>query len=174
MISRVKKYINHIISLQDIDSWICPCKKEERKNYDSRPISPICKVLTVYIHCSKDYRIPKVIYLALKNLYNLLISGNMNLFDLGKYRWFEGYVSIEFLLEFYDKKWIFDLAKILKEQGVDYKNIIDLWVDPKNEWRLDTHIVNICMALKAQAYTSSILNIKNDNETKLLNMLKME
>ena len=35
MISRAKKYIYDIISFQKADGWICPCKDEERKEYDT-------------------------------------------------------------------------------------------------------------------------------------------
>ena len=54
MISRVKKYIDAIISFKQEDGWICPCKKEERTTYDTWAIQLITKVLVVYYECSKD------------------------------------------------------------------------------------------------------------------------
>ena len=72
MIGVAKKYIDAIIAAQDTDGWICPCKKEERKKYDTWAVQLICKVLKVYYDCSGDERIPDVIYKVMKNYYNLV------------------------------------------------------------------------------------------------------
>ena len=148
MIARAKRYIDVILAAQKSDGWICPCSDADRKTYDTWAVLLIAKVLTVYYECSKDERIPKALYDTLKNYYTLLKSGEIRLFDWGKFRWYEGFVAIRFLYERCKEDWLIELAKILNEQGTDYPALMPLWEEPKDVWRFDTHIVNLAMALK--------------------------
>lgn len=173
MITRAKKYIDAIISYQKPDGWICPCKDEERKTYDTWAVQLITKTLTVYYQCSNDERIPDIIYKTLKNYYELLKSGEIKLYDWGNARWFECFIAINFIYERYGEDWLIDLAKILKKQGMDYNVAIPLWKRPLNRWRFDTHIVNIAMMLKSEAVSCGILGEKyTDNAEKLYEILK--
>lgn len=157
MIARAKKYIDAIISFQRPDGWICPCGDEERESYDTWAIQLITKVLVVYYECSKDERVPKVLYDTLKNYYDLLSRGEIKLFEWGKFRWFECFVGLNFLYERYKEEWIIELAKMLREQGIDYNTLTDRWKKPLNVWTFQTHIVNVCMALKYEAVSNNIL-----------------
>ncbi len=152
-----KKYIDAILSKQEADGWICPCKKEARSKYDTWALQLITKTLTVYYECSGDERIPDVIYRALKNYYDLLKSGEIHLFGWGKFRWFETFIALNFLKQKYTDSWIDELAVILKSQGYDYDNAVELWKTPKRIWRFKTHIVNIAMMLKAEAVSCDLL-----------------
>ncbi len=173
MIARAKKYIDAIISFQNHDGWICPCKDEDRKTYDTWAVQLISKTLTVYYQCSKDERIPEVIYKVLKNYYEMLKNGEIRLFDWGNARWFECFIAINFLYERCGEGWLVDLAKILKEQGMDYNKAVNLWERPLNRWRFDTHIVNIAMMLKSEAVSCGILGGEyTDNAEKLHEILK--
>ena len=173
MISRAKKYIYDIISFQKADGWICPCKDEERKEYDTWAVLLISKVLTVYYECSKDEKIPPVIHSMLKNYYDLLSSGEIRLFNWGEYRWFEGFIAINFLWEREKEPWLKELAEILRSQGADYSDATDLWVRPLNRWRFDTHIVNLAMMLKSEAVSYSVLGEEyTDNAEKLHSILE--
>ncbi len=173
MIMRAKKYIDAIISFQKPDGWICPCKDEEREKYDTWAVQLISKTLAVYYECSKDERIPKVIYDVLKNYYDLLKNEKIKLFDWGNARWFECFIAINFLYSRYKEEWLKDLAEILKEQGMDYNEKVSLWERPLNRWRFDTHIVNLCMMLKSEAVSSDILsNEYTDNAEYLYEILK--
>lgn len=82
---RAKKYIDAIIAAQKEDGWICPCPDGRRAEYDTWAVQLITKVLVVYYDCSKDERIPNVIYKILKNYYELLRRGEIKLFDWGKF-----------------------------------------------------------------------------------------
>lgn len=155
--ARAKKYIDAIIESQRPDGWICPCGEEEIPNYDTWAVLLITKVLTVYYECSGDERIPDVIYKTLKNYYDLLSNGTIKLFDWGAYRWYEGFIAINFIYEIYQEEWIKDLAKLLKVQGVDYKEKVALWERPLNKWTFDTHIVNLTMMLKSEAVANDLL-----------------
>ena len=71
MKARAKKYMDAIIAGQKEDGWICPCDDDKRAAYDTWAVLLISKVLTVYYNCSKDERLPDVIYKVLKNYYDL-------------------------------------------------------------------------------------------------------
>lgn len=170
---RAKKYIDAIIAAQKPDGWICPCPDDKRSEYDTWAVQLITKVLVVYYDCSKDGRIPSVIYKVLKNYYELLQSGAVKLFDWGKYRWFEGFIAIKFSYERFREEWLLKLAEILKNQGANYDEFTELWETPINRWKYETHIVNIAMALKSEAVTADILNTDyTDNSTRLYKILE--
>lgn len=172
MIARAKKYIDAIVSFQKPDGWICPCKDKEREAYDTWAVQLITKTLTVYYQCSKDEKIPDVIYRVLKNYYEMLKSGEIKLFNWGNARWYEGFIAINFIYERCGEDWLKDLAKILKEQGMNYNEATPLWERPLNRWRFDTHIVNLCMMLKSEAVSCDILNeVYTDNAEKLHEIL---
>ena len=157
MIARAGKYIDAILAAQKPDGWICPCDAQQRKTYDTWAVLLISKVLTVYYDCSRDERIPDVLYRTLKNYYSLLKSGEIRLFDWGKFRWYEGLIAIRFVYDRYGEDWLLDLAQILKAQGADYNEFTQLWKRPLNRWRFDTHIVNLAMMLKSEAVTCDLL-----------------
>ena len=172
MIARAKKYIDAIVSFQKPDGWICPCRDEERKTYDTWAVQLISKTLTVYYQCSGDERIPDVVYKVLRNYYEMLKNGEISLYDWGKSRWFECFIAINFLRERYKEDWLADLARILKEQGLDYNEAIPLWKRPLNKWDFRTHIVNIGMMLKSEAVSCGILGEEyTDNAEKLHEIL---
>ena len=156
-IARAKKYIDAIISYQKESGWICPCAEENIPTYDSWAVQLISKVLVVYYECSRDERIPDVLYRVMKNYHDLLSSGTITLFKWGKARWFEAFIAIDFLKKRYDEEWISDLARILKEQGTDYPSLTDRWKRPLDKWTYETHIVNLGMMLKYEAVSHDLL-----------------
>lgn len=173
LISRAKKYIDAILSFQKPDGWICPCKESEIEKYDTWAVHLITKTLVVYYECSGDERIPDVVYNVLKNYYGLLKKGGISLFDWGKSRWFECFVAINFVYDRCGEEWLKDLAKILKEQGLDYNEAVPLWKRPLNKWDFRTHIVNIGMMLKSEAVSCGILGEEyTDNAEKLYGILE--
>ncbi len=172
MIATVKKYIDAIVSSQEEDGWICPCKKEKRAWYDTWAVQLICKTLKVYYDCSADERIPDVIYRVLRNYYELLKNNEIKLFMWGKFRWFETFISLNFLYEKYGEEWIKDLGRIIKDQGFDYNKSVESWKKPSHIWKLNTHIVNIAMMLKSEAVSHELLGEEyTDNAEKLREIL---
>lgn len=173
MIARAKKYINAIISKQNDDGWLCPCSKENRANYDAWAVFLMTKVLTVYYECSKDEKIPDVIYRTLKNYYELISTEQIKLFGWAEYRWFEFFIAINFTYERCKEDWLKDLAKIIKKQGSDYEVCAVHWDTPRNEWAFYTHIVNIAMMLKYEAVSCELLDTEyKDIAEKLRGVLK--
>ena len=57
MIEDLHDKLNKILERQCTDGWLCPCAKEERKNYDVWALFLLLKVLVVWEECSKDGRI---------------------------------------------------------------------------------------------------------------------
>ncbi len=157
LIGRAKKYINAIIAKQNKDGWICPCKAEDIPTYDTWAVLLISKVLVVYYECSSDERIPDVLYNVLKNYYDLLKSGSIKLFAWGEFRWFEGFIGIDFLKKHFKDEWISDLAHILKSQGKDFCEDFEMWEKPLNKWTYNTHVVNLAMMLRSEALSCDAL-----------------
>lgn len=172
MIARAKKYIDTIVSRQKPDGWICPCEENERASFDPWIILLMAKMLVGYYQCSNDEAILDVVYRILKNYYDQLKSGALKVISWGKFRWFEGLISINFLYERTGEEWLRDLAKILQEQGTDYTQLTEHWKRPLHKWQWETHIVNMTMLLKHEAVTYGILGKDyTDSAEKLLDIL---
>lgn len=172
LIDTAKKYIDSILSMQQSDGWLCPCKAEESAKYDTWALQLIGKTLIVYYNCSADERVPDAVYRAFKNYYELLKNGEIVLFKWAKARWFESFITLNFLYERYKEEWIKDLAVIIKAQGFDYNTAIDSWKKPSHMWLRKTHIVNIAMMLKSEAISHHLLGEEyTDNAEKLREIL---
>ncbi len=173
LIARAQKYVDAILSYQKPSGWICPCKEEEIASYDTWAVQLIAKVLVVYYECSGDERIPAAVYKVLKNYYELLVSKQISLFNWGRARWFELFVSLNFIREKYDEPWIAELGSIVKSEGTDYEELTELWKRPLNKWTYETHIVNIAMMLKHEAISCDLLGKEyTDSAERLLTVLK--
>ncbi len=172
-IARAKKYIDAIVERQAEDGWICPCAPEERAKYDTWAVQLIAKVLTVYYDCSRDERIPTVVYRILRNYYELLQNKTIELFGWAKFRWFECCIAIDFAYRHFPEEWLRKLAGILKAQGADYREFTDTWKRPLNKWTFHTHIVNLGMMLKSEAVSADLLGDEyRDDAEALYRVLK--
>ena len=167
--ARAQKYIEKIIENQEEDGWICPNGETPRDQYDTWAVQLIAKTLLVYYDCTKDERIPKVLYRLSKNYYDLLSAGTITLDPgpaarWGQARWFELCITLNRLCEWYpNEEWIPALAKILAEQGTDWEAMSDRWEKPMNEWTYETHIVNVAMMLKYEAVSHELLGNPYEN-----------
>ena len=159
MIDRARRYIDAILTRQWPNGWICPCTEEQIPEYDTWAVLLISKVLVVYYSCSGDERIPDVLYRMMRNYFELLSEGKISLFNWAKYRWYEGFVALNFLAERYEDAWIRELAVILRDRGFDYTTEDEMkrFVRPMNQWTYETHIVNMGMMLKAEAVSHGLL-----------------
>ena len=157
MIGRAKFYIDKILEHQQADGWICPVEPEKRAKYDTWAVLLISKVLVRYYECSKDERIPTVVYRVMKNFYELLLRGEVSVFAWGTHRWYEGFPALNFLWELHEEEWIKELGKLLKQYSFDYHKAEALWERPLNRWRYDTHIVNLCQMLKSEVLSCDLL-----------------
>ena len=165
---RAKKYIDAILERQCADGWICPCSEEERAEYDIWAVFLISKVLLVWYDCSGDARALDAVYRALKNTYELLLEDKVTIKTWGKFRTFECMIAIERLYEMNAEPWLVELTRILRERGADYTQLTEDWKRPINHWRLETHIVNIVMALKSEAVRYRLLGEEYTDEAEAL------
>lgn len=173
MIARAKRYVDSIISSQREDGWICPCKDEDIQKYDTWAIQLISKVLVVYYECSSDERIPEVVYKVLKNYYDIIKNGTVEIRGWAKSRWFETFIAINFLKDRYSDEWISELGRMLRDRGTDYASLTEEWKHPLNKWTFDTHIVNLAMMLKYEAVSCDVLGEKyTDKAEELVGVLK--
>lgn len=157
LIETANLYIRSIIERQQADGWICPCEKEERSSYDAWAVLLIGKVLALHVEFTGDPSAENALYRAMKNLYDLLSSNKIRLFEWGKFRWYEGFIPLLHLYKANKEDWMLDLARILRAQGQCYEDLTELWKRPMNKWTLETHIVNICMALKYEVVACELL-----------------
>ncbi|MBR2020177.1 MAG: glycoside hydrolase family 127 protein [Clostridia bacterium] len=156
--ARAQRYVDHILAFQEADGWICPNGDTPRAEYDIWAVHLIAKVLTVYYDCTRDERIPEVLYRIWKNFYELLITDGITVRKWGQFRWFEGFIALIRLKEWYsDEAWIGDLAKRLKETGTNYDEYMESWKTPLHKWTLYTHVVNMAMMLKSEAVSCDLL-----------------
>ncbi len=151
MIARAQRYLTAIMDRQQPDGWICPCSDEARANYDMWAHFLICKVLAEYGVYAEDDRAVECVYKAMKNLYSRMKEGSTALRWWGKFRHFEGMISLYILKERYGEEWIDELAQMIRTQGADYADYTEEWKVPIFCWHQQTHIVNLSMMLKSEA-----------------------
>lgn len=165
---RAKRYVDAILERQCADGWICPCSEEEREKYDIWAVFLISKVLLVWYDCAHDERALDAVYRALRNVYELLLDGKVSIKSWGKFRTFECMIAIERLYDINKEEWLVELTRILRSGGADYTEFLEDWKTPINHWRLETHIVNIMMALKSEAVRCRLLGEEYTDEAERL------
>lgn len=165
----VEKYVNGIVKAQQPDGWICAGAKSRQEVDDNTwEYLLTLKVLALYCDFTHSRKVEKVLYRAVRNLYDSMKSGEVKLHSWGKYRWFEGFVAIEHLYRKKKETWLLDLASLLKEQGINWPSLKEQWVTPINKWTMDTHIVNIAMMFKYEALCCELLGSTYENQAEEL------
>ena len=156
MIARAKRYMDAIMDAQCADGWICPCKEEDRANYDTWATLLMAKVLTVWADCSGDERAVDALRRCLAH-FNAHINVN-SLRNWGAARWFEGALAALWLYDRTGEEWLIDLCKKLEFEGFDWKKVLSsrVWEKQTVGWDLITHVVNVAMMLKSDALMSRI------------------
>ena len=151
LIARADRYVQCIVDRQQPDGWICPCDEAQRATYDLWAVLLIGKVLALTCEFTQDERVENALYAAMKNLHDLMAAGTVHLSDWGRFRWFEGLVPLIHLYQRRPEAWMQSLGCMLRAQGADWPSFQPLWLRAKNQWRQETHIVNLCMMLKYEA-----------------------
>lgn len=172
MKQRAEKYVSAIIKRQKPSGWICPCDESKIKTYDLWAVFLIGKVLALYHEYTKKRGVFNALYKAMKNLYELLDGGEVKLFAWAKFRWYECFIPIKYVYDRRKEDWLIKLARIVKDQGADYGEFEEIWKKPMNVWRLDTHIVNICMELKSEAVCRALFGQSDISAEKRYRHLK--
>ena len=157
-----KKYIDAILAGQQEDGWICPCSLEARKTYDMWALILLSKVLVVWYSATEDERVEPALRRAMKNFYDGLKDGSLNVAWWAKARWFESFFALSWLYERGREDWIVELAQMLHDRGADYISFEERWKVPLNKWTFETHVVNAAMAVKGESAGAQLRGLKND------------
>jgi hypothetical protein len=151
--TKLEKYVKHIVANQRSDGWYSPYPIDARaKAYDIWSILLANKALVQYHEATGDSSVLQAVTRNLKAILDTL--DRTPLFNWGRFRWFEGLVSVFYVYDKTGEKWLLDLARKLYEQGFDYAAFyqgpdIKVPTPRRGLWRWDKHVVNIAMALKA-------------------------
>jgi len=149
MIARAQKYMDILFTCQEPDGCFYPKGDEEKKNGDIWSLFLICKLLTVHEQFTHDERVEESLYRCLKFL-NKYLDHNPPAYWAAT-RWYECIIPIVWLYERRKEEWLIRLARRLKVHGTDFETAMMLWDETGDDWRFETHVVNIAMALKAEA-----------------------
>ena len=152
---RITKYIDHIVSSQRPDGWYSPYPEDAvAKRYDMWAILLANKALVQYHELTGDQRVLDAVSKSLRAMHAGL--DRTPLYDWGRFRWYEGLVPAFYVYERTREPWLLDLARKLREQGVDFEALyrtedITLPTPRRGLWKWTKHVVNTGMAAKAAA-----------------------
>jgi hypothetical protein len=153
--AKVKRRVDNIVAHQRADGWYAPYPADaSAKAYDVWSILLANKVLVQYHDATGD---AAVLAAVIRNLSAMLATLDRTpLFGWGKFRWFEGLVSVFYVYERTGEPWLLDLARKLNDQGFDYPAFYALEdvtspTPRRGLWTWEKHVVNTAMALKAGA-----------------------
>ena len=160
-------HIKEIVSGQRPDGWYAPYPKDAAsRRYDLWAILLVNKVLVQYHEATGEASVLEAVMRNLKAM--LQILNEIPLFGWGKFRWFEGLISVYYAYERTGEYWLLDLARKLHVQGFDYMKFyagkdITIPTPRRGLWRWDKHVVNTGMALKAYALSSRLTRQENES-----------
>jgi len=153
--AKLKRHVEYIVAHQRPDGWYSPYPVTVGpKPYDLWSILLVNKVLVQYHEATGDNAVLEAVMRNLKVLLTTL--DQTRLLNWGRARWFEGLISVYYAYERTGEEWLLDLARKLHEQGFDYMDLyrgveVTLPTPRRGLWRMDKHVVNTGMALKAYA-----------------------
>jgi len=170
-------HIKQIVAGQRPDGWYAPYPKDAAsRRYDLWAILLVNKVLVQYHEATGEASVLEAVMRNLKAMFQIL--NEIPLFGWGKFRWFEGLISIYYAYEKTGENWLLDLARKLYAQGFDYMNFyagkdVTIPTPRRGLWRWDKHVVNTGMALKAYALSSRLTQQESEGAfgTKMLDIL---
>jgi hypothetical protein len=153
--ARITRYVDFIVTHQRQDGWYSPYPEDAvAKRYDLWAILLANKVLVQYHEATGDGRALDAVVKSL----NALAAGldRTPLYGWGRFRWYEGLVSVFYVFERTRETWLLDLARKLRDQGVDFEALFrtDDIARPtprRGLWKWTKHVVNTGMATKAAA-----------------------
>ena len=157
LMGRIKAYIDYIVEHQQDDGWLGPREAnveniEATEDYDPWGLILALKVLVQYHEISKDMKVLAAVIRCLRMMDRHMDAAP--LFNWSKYRWFESLVSIYYVYELTQERWLINLARKFFELGFDWKAFyqsdeVRTPSQRRGDWSFDKHVVNNAMALKA-------------------------
>jgi hypothetical protein len=152
---RITRHVSYVVEHQRADGWYGPYPLDAAaKPYDLWAILLANKALTQYHEATGDARVLEAVRRSLRALLEGL--DRTPLFGWGRFRWFEGLVSAFYVYERTREPWLLDLARKLREQGVDFEALyrtedVTVPTPRRGLWKWTKHVVNTAMATKSAA-----------------------
>jgi hypothetical protein len=152
---RITRYVEYIVAHQRPDGWYGPYPLDAvAKRYDLWAILLTNKVLAQYHDATGDARALDALVRSLRAMLDGL--DRTPLYGWGKFRWYEGLVSVFYAYDRTREPWLLDLARKLRAQGVDFAALFEtedlkLPTPRRGLWKWTKHVVNTGMAAKASA-----------------------
>lgn len=153
--AKVKRYVEYIVSHQRSDGWYSPYPEDAvSSRYDMWAILLANKMLVQYHEATGNEQVLKAVAMSLRAMRDGL--DRTPLYDWGRYRWFEGLISVFYVYEKTREAWLLDLGRKLRAQGFDYQEFykgedITMPTPRRGLWKWGKHVVNTGMAAKACA-----------------------
>ncbi len=153
--ARITRYVDFIVTHQRADGWYGPYPEDAvAKRYDMWAILLANKVLVQYHEATGDARVLDAVVKSLRAM--LAGLDRTPLYGWGRFRWYEGLVSVFYVYERTREPWLLELAMKLREQGVDFEALyktddITRATPRRGLWKWTKHVVNTGMAAKAAA-----------------------
>jgi DUF1680 family protein len=153
--ARITRHVEHVVAHQRPDGWYAPYPADAAtKRYDLWAILLANKALVQYHEATGDARVLEAVTRSLRALHAGL--DRTPLYEWGRFRWYEGLVSVFYVYERTREPWLLDLARKLREQGVDFEALyrtddVTVPTPRRGLWKWTKHVVNTAMATKAAA-----------------------
>jgi DUF1680 family protein len=150
--AKATKWVDAFLSSQNEEGWIGPVSYEDPRygEYDPWPIFVVFKALVQYQEATNDERIIPAMLRFCEYLRNH--TEDRPLKSWGKFRWQDLIISLFWLYERTNEEWLLDLAAELQAQGYDWREHFARFIYKREaDVKLETHVVNNAMALKAPA-----------------------
>ncbi len=148
-------YVREILARQRPDGWYSPYPADAAtRRYDHWAILLANKVLVQYHDATGEDEVLRAVEASLRALSTGLARDP--LFRWGRYRWFEGLIPTFYLYEKTEEPWLLELARTLRDQGMDYQALwrgedVTVPTPRRGLWKWDKHVVNTAMAPKSGA-----------------------
>lgn len=171
LIAKAQKWIDWVLDNQGADGRLGP-----ERNTDWWPLAVILKALTQYQEVTGD---PRVIPALDKFFqYQLARMPEKPLEDWGNFRWADMALSAIWLYRKTQNPALLQNMKIIQKQGYDWTTHFSEFhfiEKTKEHFRLDTHVVNSAMGVKAPAVSYAITRNKRHLEIsrKVLDVLDL-
>lgn len=147
--AKARHWVDYILTHQHEDGWLGPLQGEKRQALDAWPLFVLFKALSQYQEATGDPRVVPALQKCLRRIDRLL--DEKPLFSWGKSRWADLVVSIYWLYDRTQEKWLLDLAAKVQRQGYNWReHFADFRFKDKTSGKFDqiTHGVNTGMAIK--------------------------
>jgi hypothetical protein len=165
---RITRHVSHVLAHQRPDGWYGPYPEDPvAERYDMWAILLVNKALVQYHEVTGEARVLEAVKKSLRAVLDGL--DRTPLFEWGRFRWYEGLVSAFYVYEKTREPWLLDLARKLRDQGVDFPALyrtddITVPTPRRGLWKWTKHIVNTTMATKAAALSWRLDQRPGDRE----------